>query len=117
MTSPVRSQWTTRVLTPEFAAPEQVSGEPITTATDVYAAGVLLYMLISGQHPTAMGCRTPADTVRALREVRVARLGLGDLDSILAKALHKESRLRYQTVDVFADDLRRFLRHEPSCTA
>lgn len=104
---------TTRVLTPEFAAPEQVSGEPITTATDVYAAGVLLYMLISGQHPTAMGCRTPADTVRALREVRVARLGLGDLDSILAKALHKESRLRYQTVDVFADDLRRFLRHEP----
>ncbi|HWG34072.1 MAG TPA: protein kinase, partial [Gemmatimonadaceae bacterium] len=104
---------TTRVLTPEFAAPEQVSGEPITTATDVYAAGVLLYMLISGHHPTSMGCTTPADTIRALREVRAARLGLGDLDSILAKALHKESRLRYQTVDVFADDLRRYLRHEP----
>jgi serine/threonine-protein kinase len=104
---------TTRMLTPEFAAPEQVSGEPITTATDVYAAGVLLYMLVSGHHPTAMGCRTPADTVRALREVRAARLGLGDLDSILAKALHKEPRLRYQTVDVFSDDLRRYLRHEP----
>ncbi|HWG33435.1 MAG TPA: serine/threonine-protein kinase, partial [Gemmatimonadaceae bacterium] len=104
---------TTRVLTPEFAAPEQVSGEPITTATDVYAAGVLLYMLISGHHPTSMGCTTPADTIRALREVRAARLGLGDLDSILAKALHKESRLRYQTVDVFADDLRRYLRNEP----
>jgi tetratricopeptide (TPR) repeat protein len=102
-----------RVLTPEFAAPEQVSGEPITTATDVYAAGVLLYMLISGLHPTAMGCRTPADTVRALREVHAARLGVGDLDSILAKALHKDSHQRYQTVDVFADDLQRYLRHEP----
>ena len=104
---------TTRVLTPEFAAPEQVSGEAITTATDVYAAGVLLYMLISGHHPTSMGCTTPADTIRALRDVRAARLGLGDLDSILAKALHKEARLRYQTVDVFADDLRRYLRNEP----
>jgi serine/threonine-protein kinase len=102
-----------RVLTPEFAAPEQVSGEAITTATDVYAAGVLLYMLLSGRHPTADGCRTPADTVRALREVRAARLGLGDLDSILAKALHKESSQRYQTVEVFADDLHRYLRHEP----
>ena len=103
----------TRVLTPEFAAPEQVSGDPITTATDVYAAGVLLYMLVSGQHPTAAGCKTPADTVRALREVEAARLGLGDLDSILAKALHKDSLQRYQTVDVFADDLHRYLRHEP----
>jgi eukaryotic-like serine/threonine-protein kinase len=102
-----------RVLTPEFAAPEQVSGEPITTATDVYAAGVLLYMLISGHHPTAMGCRTPADTVRALREVHAARLGVGDLDSILAKALHKDPHQRYQTVDVFADDLHRYLRNEP----
>jgi len=103
----------TRVLTPEFAAPEQVLGEPITTATDVYAAGVLLYMLLSGHHPTAMGCKTPADTVRALREVHAARLGVGDLDSILAKALHKDPRQRYQTVDVFADDLHRYLRHEP----
>ena len=103
----------TRLLTPEFAAPEQVSGDPITTATDVYAAGVLLYMLVSGQHPTATGCTTPADTVRALREVKAARLGLGDLDSILGKALHKDASQRYQTVDLFADDLGRYLRHEP----
>lgn len=102
-----------RVLTPEFAAPEQVSGEPITTATDVYAAGVLLYMLVSGHHPTAVGCRTAEDALRALREVRAAPLGLGDLDSVLAKALHKEARLRYQTAASFADDLRRYFRHEP----
>lgn len=103
----------TRVLTPEFAAPEQVTGESITTATDVYAAGVLLYILISGRHPTAAGCTTPADTVRALREVHAAPLGLGDLDNIIAKALHKDPSRRYQTVDVFADDLGRYLRHEP----
>ncbi len=103
----------TRALTPEFAAPEQLTGEPITTATDVYAAGVLLYMLLSGRHPTAYGCKTPADAVRAVREVRVARLGLGDLDNILAKALHKEPSQRYQTVNTFADDLRRYLQHEP----
>ena len=103
----------TRALTPEFAAPEQVSGDPITTATDVYAVGVLLYMLVSGHHPTSAGCHTPEDALRALREVRATPLGLGDLDSVLAKALHKEARLRYQTVVAFADDLRRYLRHEP----
>ncbi|MEO7218440.1 MAG: serine/threonine-protein kinase, partial [Gemmatimonadaceae bacterium] len=103
----------TRALTPEYAAPEQVTGEPITTATDVYAAGVLLYMLLSGRHPTAEGCQTPLDTIRALKEVRAAKLGLGDLDSILAKALHKDSGKRYQTVYVFAEDLRRYLAHQP----
>ena len=103
----------TRALTPEFAAPEQVVGAPITTATDVYAAGVLLYLLLSGKHPTAEGCRTPIDVARAVREVQPARLGLGDLDGILAKALHKDPAQRYQTVDVLADDLRRYLAHEP----
>ena len=103
----------TRALTPEFAAPEQVSGEPITTATDVYAAGVLLYVLVSGKHPTAQGCRTPVDVVRAVRDVNPARLGLGDLDSILAQALNKDPTQRYQTVAALADDLRRYLQHEP----
>lgn len=104
---------TTRALTPEFAAPEQMSGEPVTTATDVYAAGVLLYLLVSGRHPTAHGCRTPVDIARAVHEVHPARLGLGDLDSVLARALHKDPAQRYQTVDVLADDLRRYLHHEP----
>lgn len=110
---PVRAAETARVLTPEFAAPEQVSGAPITTATDVYAAGVLLYLLVSGRHPTAHGCRTPVDLVRAVHEVQPARLGLGDLDSVLGRALHKDPAQRYQTVDVLADDLRRYLAHEP----
>jgi hypothetical protein len=102
-----------RALTPEFAAPEQVGGDPITTATDVYALGVLLYLLISGRHPTGEECRTPADAIRALFEVVPPRLGLGDLDNILAKALRKEPAQRYFTVSALAQDLERYLRNEP----
>ena len=102
-----------RALTPEFAAPEQVRGETITTATDVYSLGTLLYLLVSGRHPTAHGCRTPADAVRRLLEVEPAHLALGDLDTILAKALRKDASERYQTVAAFGDDLARYLRDEP----
>jgi len=103
----------TRALTPKFAAPEQVRGEPVTTATDVYALGVLLYLLLSGRHPTAEGVTTASETVRALCETDPAQLGTGDLDTILGKALRKEPRERYQTVAAFAEDLERYLRNEP----
>ncbi|HET7622147.1 MAG TPA: serine/threonine-protein kinase [Gemmatimonadaceae bacterium] len=102
-----------RVLTPEHAAPEQVSGGAITTATDVYLLGVLLYLLLSGRHPTAEGCTSPADAVRALFEVEPTRLKLGDLDTIVRKALRKEPGERYQTVAELADDVSRYLRYEP----
>jgi serine/threonine-protein kinase len=100
-------------LTPDYAAPEQVRGEPITTATDVYAIGVLLYLLVSGRHPTVSPSHTPAEAIRGLLEVEPARLGLGDLDTIMGKALHKVPAKRYQTAAVFAEDLRRYLRHQP----
>jgi len=96
----------TRVLTPEFAAPEQLWDEVVTTATDVYALGVLLYILLSGRHPTG-------ETPRALLTVEPARLGLGDLDAVLAKALAKPPEKRYQTVAAFGEDLERYLRCEP----
>ena len=102
-----------RMLTPEFAAPEQVRGDRLTTAADVYSLGVLLYLLASGRHPTAEGCTTPVDGIRALLEVEPARLGLGDLDNILDKALRKFAGDRYPTVAALADDLERYLRHEP----
>ncbi len=102
-----------RMLTPEFAAPEQVRGDRLTTAADVYSLGVLLYLLVSGRHPTAAGCSTPVDGMRALLEVEPARLGLGDLDNILDKALRKSPVDRYPTVGAFADDLERYLRHQP----
>jgi serine/threonine-protein kinase len=100
-------------LTPKYAAPEQLRGGPLTTATDVYALGVLLYVLLSGRHPTAEGALGTADCLRALLETQPARLGLGDLDTILDKALRKDPAERYGGVAAFADDLGRWLRQEP----
>ena len=100
-------------LTPEFAAPEQVQGEPITTATDVYALGVLLYLLLAGRHPTAWAAHSPAEAIRSLLDVQPARLGLGDLDTVLAKSLRKGATDRYQTVAAFDEDLGRYERREP----
>ena len=114
-----------RVLTPEYAAPEQLRGEAITTATDVYALGVLLYQLLSGRHPTAPASGTSAEVVRATLETDAQVLsratttpGLrhqlqGDLDNITAQALRKLPSERYGTVAAFAEDLRRHRAHEP----
>ena len=114
-----------RVLTPEYAAPEQLRGEAITTATDVYALGVLLYQLLSGRHPTSPDSGTSAEVVRATLETdaqvvsRAAttpdlrRLLQGDLDNITAQALCKLPSERYGTVAAFAEDLRRHRAHEP----
>lgn len=61
-------------LTPEYAAPEQASGGPVTTATDVYALGVLLYVLLAGRHPTGQRCRTAAEHLRAVLDTEPPRL-------------------------------------------
>jgi eukaryotic-like serine/threonine-protein kinase len=111
-------------LTPEYAAPEQAAGGSVTTATDVYALGVLLYLLLGGRHPTGEGCETPAEYIRNVVETepprlsavvsgRVHRRYVGDLDNILAKALKKEPGERYASVIAFADDLQRHLDHQP----
>ncbi|HEU4586813.1 MAG TPA: serine/threonine-protein kinase [Gemmatimonadaceae bacterium] len=99
-----------RVLTPRYAAPEQIRGEQLGTATDVYALGVLLYLLVSGKHPTSDRARTPVESVQMLLQVEPPRLGLGDLDDILARSLRKVPADRYQTVAAFSEDLERFLR-------
>jgi serine/threonine-protein kinase len=100
-------------LTPEYAAPEQVTGDAVTTATDIYTAGVLLYVLLAGRHPTATGCRTSAEVLAALLEREPPPLGLGDLDAILGQALRKRPEERYRTAAAFAEDLTRWLAHEP----
>ena len=133
-----------RALTPEYAAPEQIWGGAVTTATDVYALGVLLYVLVTGVHPAGRDVRSPATLIRAIvdREpplasevvdepnlaadegvdraaqfgttaARLRRALRGDLDTIVAKALKKDPAARYPSVTALADDLQRFLRHEP----
>jgi tetratricopeptide (TPR) repeat protein len=111
-------------LTPEYASPEQVRGESLSTATDVYSLGVLLYRLLTGCHPTGPGLTSPLDHARAIieQEPRPAsaaapaerrRRLAGDLDVIVATALRKSPRERYASVDALAADLRRHLKHEP----
>jgi eukaryotic-like serine/threonine-protein kinase len=114
-----------RVFTPDYAAPEQVEGGDVTTATDVYALGVLLYGLLGGGHPTGRPTDTPVERVRSVVETEARRLSdalppgaprralQGDLDNIVAKALKKLPAERYAGATAFADDLRRYLEHEP----
>jgi eukaryotic-like serine/threonine-protein kinase len=113
-----------RAFTPEFAAPEQVQGDEVTTATDVYALGVLMYVLLAGTHPTSKPTDTPVDRLRSVVETEPQRLSAaaparttqalrGDLDNIAAKALKKLPAERYASVAAFAGDLRRYLADEP----
>lgn len=117
--------------TPQYAAPEQVQQLDVTTATDVYALGVLLYLLLGGRHPTADDTQTQLDRLRAVVELepkrlsdvagqqldpaiaRQARLLKGDLDTILSKALKKKPSERYANAEQFAADLQHWLAHEP----
>jgi len=117
--------------TPQFAAPEQVQQADVTTATDVYALGVLLYLLLGGSHPTADDTQTQLDRLKAVVEhvprrlsdaaahqpdeaiARQSRELRGDLDTIVAKALKKSPAERYPNAQALADDLQRWLAHEP----
>ena len=121
--------------TPEYAAPEQVAGNDITTATDVYSVAVLLYVLLSGRHPNGPGRLTTAEhlqaaltgepprvsnavgddaaSTRGSTRARLRTLYAGDLDNVVAKALEKDPARRYPSAAAFADDLERYRRHEP----
>jgi serine/threonine-protein kinase len=112
-------------LTPAYAAPEQVTGGQVTTTTDVYALGVLLYVLLTGHHPAGAGPHSYAELLNAAVENEPPRLSDAmphdklpgmfrrDLDTIIAKALKKNASERYLSVAALAGDVHRYLSHEP----
>jgi serine/threonine-protein kinase len=126
-----------RALTPEYASPEQVRGEPVTVASDVYSLGVMLYSLLCGRRPYRILGRDEREVERAVLEGSVNapsvastqqadaaadrstspdKLGRrlrGDLDMIVLTALRKEPERRYQGVEALAADLRRHLEGLP----
>ena len=124
-----------RVLTPEYASPEQIAGEPVTTASDVYSLGVLLYELLCGSRPyqlkrdsrgaleEAILTANPAkpslsaitDDIANARSTTAKKLRQtlgGDLDTIVLKALKKNPAERYATADAFMQDLQRYVAGE-----
>ena len=117
-----------RIMTPEYASPEQLSGQPITTATDVYGLGMILYRLMADALPFDLGSRTspeirdivchtepvlPSRAVAAAGQPERASRLRGDLDNVIMMALRKDPQRRYATVKELADDIRNYRADQP----
>jgi tetratricopeptide (TPR) repeat protein len=123
-------------LTPDYASPEQIAGQPVTTASDIYSLGVLLFELLTGERPyrLARSSRSalekailtvdpprpsqsitgaPTAGARGLTVKRLHKALRGDLDNIVLKALKKSPANRYATADAFLEDIDRYLKREP----
>jgi serine/threonine protein kinase len=134
-----RLDW--HAMTPEYASPEQVRGDPVTSATDIYSLGVLLYEILTGHRPYQVAGRsrreierqvcetepprpstqvtTDRERLKTIAEMRVAEpkqlvsLLRGDLDWITMKAIEKDPSRRYATASELSADIGRYLSHEP----
>lgn len=102
-----------RLLTPQFASPEQIRGESLTTSSDIYSLGVLLYRLLTGKLPYELQGLSWGQLERRISEQEPLRPGIAcDLDQIVLLALQKVPQQRYLSADALADDLQRWLRGE-----
>lgn len=111
------------MMTPDYASPEQVRGEPVTVVSDVYSLGAVLYELLTSVRPHRIGSYTPQAVERAICDLDVQRPSQaapalakqleGDLDTILLKAMQKDPARRYASAEQLAQDLRRYLEHRP----
>ena len=108
-----------RAMTPEYASPEQVQGGMITTSSDVYSLGVLLYELLTGERPYRLAGTTLNETLRIVCEQDPERPSgtrpelRGDLDAIVLKAMRKEPGQRYTSAEEFSSDIGRYLSNWP----
>jgi serine/threonine protein kinase/tetratricopeptide (TPR) repeat protein len=108
-----------RLITPQYASPEQVMGRPANTTTDVYSLAAVFYELLTGSCAQQIDSTSPEDIERVicLQEVpppSAAKPGVPvDLDNIVMMAMRKDPARRYQSVDHFADDIRRYLDGRP----
>ena len=116
-----------RVMTPAYASPEQVRGEPITTASDIYSLGVVLFELLTGRRPYRTRLASTQDAIQDVCETeplkpsaaaaqlvgKARTLPDRELDDITLKALRKEPERRYSSVEQFSEDLRRYLAGLP----
>jgi hypothetical protein len=108
------------MMTPDYASPEQVRGEPVSTATDVYSLGAILYELLSGHRPHGLSSYDAAELVERICNtdtVAPSKRGKpalrGDLDTIILKAMQKDPARRYGSADQLSEDLRRYLTGLP----
>ena len=108
-----------RPFTPGYASPEQVRGLTITTSSDIYSLGTILYEMLSGKRAQPIDIQTPAEIERVVCNTPVQRPSLADrglssdLDNIVLMAMRKEPERRYQSVVQFSEDLRRYLDGRP----
>lgn len=108
-----------QMLTPDYASPEQVTGSPIGTTSDIYSLGAILYELLTGNRPHRFEDTSPAAIYAAISTREITRPSKllpaleGDLEAIVMKALRKEPAERYQTVEQLADDLTAYLESRP----
>jgi serine/threonine-protein kinase len=120
---PVQTRTGARLLTPAYAAPEQLTDGTVSTQTDVHALGIMLYELLAGRRPfdgpDATARRLTEDPVRPSlaaspeRRAEAGRAAWGDLDALCLTAIARDPNQRYRTVEAFARDLLHFLAGEP----